>query len=267
MLEVCFYIFEVWGRGMQTLAIDCGGGGIKAAVLDSKGLMVCSPQRVVTPYPLSPEKLLEIIQAFLRQMPQAKRITLGMPGMVRHGKVISTPHYICKNGPRTRVLKSLQQKWSCFDFQSYITQETSLPALVLNDAEVAGAGAISGYGLEMMLTLGTGLGNSIWDGGRLAPHMELSHLTARWGLLFDDYISEPERIRMGDSHWSRRVKRIISVLEEAIMWDRLYIGGGNSMHITDNVRKTFGNKIIIVPNDCGIRGGARAWELVDINQN
>ena len=37
---------------MTTLAIDCGGGGIKASVLDEAGTMRAHPIRVPTPYPL-----------------------------------------------------------------------------------------------------------------------------------------------------------------------------------------------------------------------
>lgn len=245
-----------------TLSVDCGGGGIKAAVLDAQGTMVCPSVRVPTPYPLSPALLVEVVKKFYNTMPTAHRLTLGMPGMIRHGVVIATPHYVCKTGPRSKVLPSLVEAWSHCNFQTQLSSEIGIPALVLNDAEVAGAGAVSGNGYEMMLTLGTGLGNSIWDGGKLAPHLELSHLTARWGLLFDDYVGEPERLRMGDSHWSRRVRRIILILRETVMWDRLYIGGGNAAHITENVRKSLGEDVVIVPNDCGIRGGVRAWELL-----
>ena len=37
---------------MTTLAIDCGGGGIKGSVLDEAGTMRAHPIRVPTPYPL-----------------------------------------------------------------------------------------------------------------------------------------------------------------------------------------------------------------------
>lgn len=246
-----------------TLSVDCGGGGIKASVLDYRGTMVAPSLRVPTPYPLPPELLIEIIQKFQTDLKAAPdRVTVGMPGMIRHGVVISTPHYVCRSGPRTRVLPQMVTAWQNFDLASALEDQIALPSLVLNDAEVAGAGVISGSCMEMIITLGTGLGNSIWDGGRLAPHMELSHMVARWGLLFDDYVGEPERIRMGDAHWSRRVRRVVGVLREAIMWDRLYLGGGNSAHITESVRKTLGDEVVIVPNEAGVRGGVRAWELM-----
>ncbi|MDY5584620.1 MAG: hypothetical protein SPG61_02355, partial [Arcanobacterium sp.] len=72
------------------LSIDCGGGGIKAALLDKDGELLSGPIRTPVPYPFTPGKLVEIIrtqEATLRQMSgintKAKRITVGMPGMIR----------------------------------------------------------------------------------------------------------------------------------------------------------------------------------------
>ncbi|MDT4989049.1 MAG: polyphosphate glucokinase, partial [Micromonosporaceae bacterium] len=39
-----------------TLAIDCGGGGLKASVLDAAATMLAQPVRVPTPYPMSPDR-------------------------------------------------------------------------------------------------------------------------------------------------------------------------------------------------------------------
>ena len=213
----------------MTLAVDCGGGGIKASVLDGQGTMVAPPKRTPTPYPLPPELLVQTIVDLAAQLPEAHRVTVGMPGMIRHGVVIATPHYI--------------------------------PTKVLNDAEVAGAGVITGRGLEMIITLGTGLGNAVFDGGQLAPHVEVSQGPIRWGLTYDDYIGEHERLRLGDVHWSRRVRRVVDGLRPMYMWDRLYLGGGNSKRIVPSYRDRLGEDVIIVPNDAGIIGGVRSWEL------
>jgi polyphosphate glucokinase len=45
------------------------------------------------------------------------------------------------------------------------------------------------------------------------------------------------------------------------MWDRLYIGGGNSRHITPVVLSKLGDDVVIVPNTAAMVGGARAWLL------
>ncbi len=248
-------------HGLLTLAVDCGGGGIKASVLDASGTMVAPATRTPTPYPLPPDLLVDIVEDLGSQLPRYDRVTVGMPGMLRHGVVIQTPHYVCKSGPRTRVLPDLVEQWHHCDIRRAIEQRVGAPTLVLNDAEVAGAGVITGTGLEVIITLGTGLGNSVWDGRRLAPHMEISRMPVRWGLIYDDYIGEHERLRLGDAHWSRRVRRVVEALRPALLWDRLYIGGGNGARITAAQRRQLGDEVVIVPNDAGIRGGVRCWEM------
>jgi polyphosphate glucokinase len=137
----------------------------------------------------------------------------------------------------------------------------AVPTLVLNDAEVHGAGVIAGQGLEVVMTLGTGLGCAIFDGGRLAPHLEMSQAPVRWGLSYDTYIGEHERRRLGDALWARRIARMVEGLRPVFMWDRLYLGGGNSRHITPTVVSRLGDDVVIVPNAAALVGGARAWQL------
>lgn len=245
-----------------TLCIDCGGGGIKASVLDAAGSSVAGPVRTQTPYPLPPELLVRTFQNLAAQLPHADRVTIGMPGMIRNGRVIATPHYVTKQGPRSRVVPSLETAWANFDMHAAAERALSLPALVLNDAEVAGAAVIGGRGLEMIVTLGTGLGNAIFLDGRLSPHAELSQGLVRWGLTYDDYLGEHERLRLGDAHWSRRVRRVVEGFEPVYRWDRLYIGGGNAKRITAYHREKMPSHVTYVPNEAGMLGGVRAWELV-----
>lgn len=244
-----------------TLAIDCGGGGIKASVLDEAGTMRAHPIRVPTPYPLSTELFVQTLVDLAAELPKADRATVGMPGMIRHGVVITTPHYVTKSGPRTRVLPELVEQWEGFDVKAALEAAFGIPTRVLNDAEVHAAGVIAGQGLELVLTLGTGLGCAIYDGGHLAPHLEMSQAPVRWGLSYDTYIGEHERRRLGDALWSRRIARVVEGLRPVFMWDRLYIGGGNSRHITPVVLAKLGDDVVIVPNTAAMVGGARAWLL------
>lgn len=244
-----------------TLCVDCGGGGIKASVVDPAGQLIAPPLRTPTPYPLPPELLVQTIASLADALPPANRVSVGMPGMIRRGVVVATPHYITKTGPRSRVIPELVEQWHRFDMARVLEQRLKLPTLVWNDAEVAGAGVITGIGLEMIVTLGTGVGNAIFFGGRLSPHQELSQAPVKWGLTYDDYLGEHERLRMGDSHWSRRVLRMIEAQRPVFMWDRLYIGGGNGVRLSEFCRARLGDEVVIIPNDAGIRGGVRAWEF------
>ena len=220
---------------VTTLSIDCGGGGIKASVLDDAGTMRAHPIRVPTPYPLTTDLFVQTLVDLAASLPAAERVTVGLPGMIRHGVVVTTPHYVTRSGPRSRVLPELVEQWEGFDAQTALQTALGLPTRVLNDAEVHGAGVVSGVGLELVLTLGTGLGCAIYDGGRLAPHLELSQAPVRWGLSYDTYIGEHERRRLGNAMWSRRVAKVVGGLRPVFLWDRLYLGGGNSRNITATV--------------------------------
>ncbi len=244
-----------------TLAVDCGGSGIKASVLDAAGTMHAAAVRVATPYPLPPARLVSTITQIAGQLPPAVRATVGMPGMIRHGVVIATPHYVTEAGPRTPVEPGLVAAWAGTDMASALSAALGYPVLVLNDAEVHGAGVVSGSGLELVLTLGTGLGSALFDGGSLAPHLELSHAPIRRRTSYDAFLGEHQRRALGNAAWSRRVRRAVDGLRPVVLWDRLYIGGGNSRRISPSVLDALGDDVVIVPNSAGIVGGVRAWDL------
>ncbi len=251
---------------LVTLSVDCGGGGIKSTLLDAGGFQISGVARTPVPYPFSPEDMLQVITAQLDEIgggtrPDFDRITLGMPGMIRRGVVVYTPHYIRRSGPHTRILPDLERAWTGQDMQATVEARFDVPALILNDAEVAAAGIVSGRGLELVLTLGTGLGSAFLDNGQLAPHLEISHAPMRWGLVYDDVVGEHERIRLGDSAWSRRVLKAVESLWPVFRWDTLYIGGGNAARISDSVRARMPGANF-VPNMAGMQGGVRAWSMV-----
>ena len=91
-----------------TLSVDCGGLFLKSCVLDESGTMHSKPGRIETPYPFSPQRFVDTMKDICDSLPPTYRATIGMPGMIRHGVVISTPHYMTKSGPRTRIDPELQ---------------------------------------------------------------------------------------------------------------------------------------------------------------
>ena len=248
-------------KSLSTLAIDCGGHSIKGSVLNSTGEIVGEMLSVRTPYPLTPAGLLGIIEGFTEELPRFDRITVGMPGMIRHGIVIHTPHYPRVAGPHTDIDFDVERSWSNFNFAGFLEGHFKKPTIVLNDAQVHAAGVIHGSGLEVVMTLGTGLGFAIFDSGRLAPHMEMSMAPTRGAKTFDLYVGEKARKRIGAPMWSRRVLAMVEQLRPVLHWDRLYIGGGNSQRITPSVRQRLGEDVFIMPNSTGVAGGARAWEI------
>ena len=119
---------EPWGRHTDrvtmTLAVDCGGTGLKASVLDESGTLHAKPLRVPTPYPMPTARFLDAIADLADRLPPADRATVGLPGMIRHGVVIVTPHYVTESGPRTKRLDHLVEEWTGFDARAALTAAT-----------------------------------------------------------------------------------------------------------------------------------------------
>ncbi|MGV1003214.1 MAG: ROK family protein [Candidatus Nanopelagicales bacterium] len=242
---------------VQTLAVDCGGGGIKGSVLDEAGQMLAERIRIPTPYPMNPDRFLDVLAHMTALLPPAHRATVGIPGMIRHGVVIATPHYITREGPYTAPDPELTRQWEHFNAQQAIEHRLGIPTLVVNDAEVHAADVATGVGFEVMFTLGTGLGCAILDNGILAPKLELSRAPIRHGVIYDEWVGEKARDQLGNKAWSQRVSETIEGLRPMFLWDRAYLGGGNA----ERLKVRFPPDITIVPNDAGITGGVRLWQM------
>ena len=83
-----------------------------------------------------------------------------------------------------------QEAWQGFDLDLALTQALGKPVRVLNDADIQGLGAISGKGVEMVITLGTGLGSSLAEDGRLSSHLELAHHPFRKGQTYEEQLGQ-----------------------------------------------------------------------------
>jgi polyphosphate glucokinase len=244
---------------MRTLSIDCGGSGIKGAVLDDTGTMLTERRRVAVRYPMPPDHFLAVLDELAEGFGPFDRATVGMPGMIRHGIVITTPHYRTVAGPHSAVDPGLDAAWSRFDVRSRLQQRWDRPVLVLNDAQVQGAAVVTGHGYEVMFTLGTGLGCAEFDDGRLQPKLELSRAPVRKGVIYDEWVGAAARRSIGVKKWNRRVRNVIEGLRPMFCWDRLYVGGGEAKRLTFALP----SDVEIVPNLAGITGGVRAWQLAD----
>src|SRR6516165_9757809 len=77
----------------RTLAIDIGGSGIKAALLDTDGSIIGDRQRVPTPpKPVAPEALVGAIDQAVSPLGGFERVSVGFPGYVRDGRVLTAPN-------------------------------------------------------------------------------------------------------------------------------------------------------------------------------
>jgi polyphosphate glucokinase len=227
----------------RTLAIDIGGTGIKAALLDNAGRMVSERRRVPTPpKPVAPDALVRAIDEAVKPLGAFERVSVGFPGYIREGRVLTAPNL------GTEVL-------SGFDLQAVLAERWGKPVRVLNDADVQGFGAIKGDGLEMVLTLGTGAGTAIFRDGQVMPHLELAHHPIRGKKTYDEYIGNAARLKKGKKAWNKRVAKVIDVLREVVRFDHLYIGGGNAKGLSFPLP----DDVTVVANTDGLTGGIGLW--------
>ncbi|MCK0207375.1 ROK family protein [Starkeya koreensis] len=224
------------------LAVDVGGTGLKCAVIDDHGTMISERERVDTPHPCPPQALLDAYAGMAPKLPAFDRIAIGFPGVVRNGTVLTAPNLGA-------------EAWAGFALADAMASRLGAPARLINDAEMQGLGIISGKGLEMVLTLGTGAGTALFRDGVLMPHMELAHHPVHDNLTYDEYLGVAAYEKHGRKHWNHHVGRVIELLYVLLHYDRLYLGGGNSKHVDLDLP---GN-VVIASNDAGLTGGAALW--------
>jgi polyphosphate glucokinase len=228
----------------RVLAIDIGGTGLKAAIVDSRGRFLTERLRVKTPRHPGPGTIVPALLKLVAPLTGYDHVSIGFPGYVRDGKVFTAPNL------STRA-------WKGFALAKTIEKNLGKPTRLNNDADVQGLAVIRGKGLELVCTLGTGFGTAWFRDGELLPHMELAHMPIHHKSDFDGYIGERERLKIGDKAWNKRVKKLIPVLATVMNYDHLYLGGGNSRRITFKLPKG----VSLASNDAGMEGGAFIWHL------
>ena len=226
----------------KILSVDIGGSHVKAAVLDDSGKILQDYEKVVTSNPATPRSLIKNIMQLAGHFPAFDKVSVGFPGYVRNGIVFTAPN--------------LNKDWHPVNFSDLVQNALGKPARVTNDADMQGLGVISGKGLEMVITLGTGFGTALLLDGRLLPHLELAHHPIKGKKDYDQYIGEKALERIGEERWNKRMQKVLGILKTVFNYDHLYIGGGNARLLTIELDKN----IKIISNEDGIHGGARLWK-------
>jgi polyphosphate glucokinase len=226
----------------RTLAIDIGGTGIKMLVLDADAQPVNERARTLTPKPATPEAVLEVIKIMAEAQPAFDRVAVGFPGIVKRGVTFSAPN-----------LGS--DPWLKFPLQEHVQTIVGRPVRVMNDADLQGYGVIAGQGVELALTLGTGLGAGLYIDGILVPNLELGHHPWKKEKTYEERLSDAELQEIGKKHWSRRVFEMIEQLAPIFNYDMLYLGGGNAEHIKGDLPAN----VKLFSNVQGMAGGVRLW--------
>lgn len=227
---------------MKTLAIDIGGSGVKALVLDIDGGMITERVRIETPRPATPDAVIGAIEELVKPLGAFDRVSVGFPGVVIDGVI------------KTAV--NLHETWTDVPLASVLSQRLGKPTRVLNDAGVQGFAVIRGRGVEMLLTLGTGMGCAVYLDGRYVPNLELAHHPFRKGMTYEEYVGAVALEQIGKKKWNKRVAKVIEQVLPIWNPTRLYIGGGNAKHVKLELPDT----VEIISNVAGLLGGIKLWD-------
>ncbi len=204
---------------LRTLTVDIGGSGIKVMVLDPQGQPLSDRQRLKTPDPAKPKQVIDTILT-LAQTQEFDRVSVGFPGVVQHGLML-----------------------------------LAKPVKVANDADIQGFGAISGKGVELVVTLGTGFGSALFVDGKLVPNLEMGHHPFRKKETYEQQLGRAALEREGQKKWNDRLAKALANLERLFNYERLYIGGGE----TKNINFTLPDNATVIPNITGLLGGIKLW--------
>ncbi|WP_346290327.1 ROK family protein [Sphaerothrix gracilis] len=226
----------------KTLAVDIGGSGIKALVLDSQGQPVTDRLRIDTPHPATPEAVVATVSHLAAEQGDFDRVAVGFPGVIRSGLTLTAVN--------------LDGAWQGYNLQTALEQVTKRPVRIANDADIQGWGATQGQGVELVLTLGTGFGSALFVDGRLVPNLELAHHPFRKGKTYEEQLGRAALEKAGQKKWNKRLKKAIAQIQHLFNYDHLYIGGGE----TDKISFELPENVTIVSNQLGLLGGIKLWQ-------
>ena len=240
---------------MHVYGIDVGGSGIKGAPVDTQtGESLVERVRIKTPQPATPGAIVATAVEAVRQSGWEGPVGCGFPAVVKGGVV--------------RTAANIDKTAIGFDMQRRLEDELGAQVRVINDADAAGLAEMRwGAGREedgvvLMLTLGTGIGTSLFIGGRLVPNTELGHIEIR-GEDAEHRAADSARKRE-DLSWKEYARRLDEYLHkiEDLLWPDLIVIGGGISKKSEKFFRHLTNRTDVVraemQNNAGIAGAALA---------
>lgn len=245
---------------MEAFGLDIGGSGVKGAPVDvGTGELLAERERVPTPSPATPEAVVEACAGIVSGFGWEGPIGCGFPAVIKDGS------------PQTAA--NVHERNVGFDLRGRLREATGSPVSVVNDADAAGLAEVrwgagrDAEGLVLMLTVGTGIGTSLFMDGHLVPNTELGHVQLH-GMEAEHYASDGVRKRenLGWKEFARRFDEYLRLMESLLWPDLIVIGGGVSKK-TEKLFPHLSTRARIVPaellNTAGIAGAAMAAVQAD----
>jgi len=241
----------------QILAIDIGATNIKFCLVDAQGERLENPHRRPTPYPCSPARLIEVLVERIVQT-ECQRIGVGFPGEFADGCVVRPGNLARPGGVTTDVDPELDRQWRGFALQDAMREATGRDVRIVNDARLAALGSIEGDGVELVLTLGTGLGLSLAVDGVIQRVRDVGQEICEGDLTYDQSLGEIARAH-DEEHWSQLLVRVVDRFVTEFGANRVYLAGGNARRVSPYLFERVDYRVSISGNEAPLRGAAKLF--------
>ncbi len=241
---------------MQILGIDIGGSGIKGAIVDTEqGVLVGDRYRIPTPNTANPENVVAVIADIVHHFNWKGAVSCGFPTPFHNGKCLSGGN--------------LHNTWKGVSVADFFKEKIGNDFTIVNDADAAGLAEIyfgAGKGVKgtvVMITLGTGIGSSVFLNGHLLPNTEMGHVLHTDGDIFEKFASDAVRKKenLSRSEWGKRLHIYFKHIELLLSPDLFIIGGGASKKLDKFKDQIHINTPLVaakLKNEAGIIGAALA---------
>jgi polyphosphate glucokinase len=241
----------------DVLAIDIGATNIKFCRVDSRGELLESVRRKPTPYPCSPERLVELLGDRILHSDVSK-VGVGFPGEFDDGHVVQPGNLSRPGGVATDVDPELEARWIGFPLQEALGKKVHRDVRVVNDAKLAALGCVTGEGIEVVLTLGTGLGLALCVEGTMRRVRDVGREVFRDGHTFDQLIGERSRAT-DEGVWLGYLHDVIEMFGHEFGANIVHLAGGNARRIEPDQFPDLPFRIVINGNQAPLRGAARLF--------
>jgi polyphosphate glucokinase len=239
------------------LAVDIGATTTKFAVVDDAGRLIDEVRREPTPYPCTPERLVDFVLGHIERSGCA-RVGVGFPGELRDGRVVEPGNLSRPGGFTSPLDQALHEAWQRTDLERALREASGLDVRVVNDATLAALGCCEGHGRELVFTLGTGFGIALVVDDEIVRIRDVGDEIYVDGMSYDESLGDHARSQDGALWVDRLVVAVRSFVEE-FSADVAHLGGGNSRRV--DVARFAGERWRVVVNDnvATLRGAAKLF--------
>ena len=204
---------------MEVLGIDIGSYGIKGAIVDTaEGKIISSKKTTDKIEDTRPHKLISKLHKIVKKFDWEGPVGCAFPAAIRKGIVISTDR--------------VHEAWIDADAEHLFSEITGCDVYVVNDTDASGLAEVTFgigkgvIGTIVMLTVGTGIGSSIFVDGNLVPNTELGLIEVK-GISVEERASNKARKEEGipKKIWGKRLQFVLEHYEK-LFHPELFILGG-----------------------------------------